>query len=126
MALLVGATGMNLFSKLPVLRWEIPENQVSQSPLCMYLLWKSQQKQLKEGRVWLTVGGCAVHQGGESMEVKVAGHILPVVRRQREMDAGAQLSVLPLPISSSLGLMPVGWCDPCSGWWDLSSSINSL
>lgn len=104
MALLVGATGMNPFPKLPVLRWEIPENQVPQSPLCMYLLWKSQQKRLKEGRVWLTVGGLTVHQGGESMEVKEAGRILPVVRKQREVDAGAQLPVLPLSISSSLGL----------------------
>lgn len=38
------------------------------------------------------------------MKVKVAGRILPVVRKQREVDAGAQLPVLPLPISSSLGL----------------------
>lgn len=103
---LVGATGMNIFSKLPALRWKIPENQVLQSPLCMSLLWKSQQKQLKEGRVCLTVLGCMVHHVGESTAAGTRGGRVHHAcgQEHREVDAGALLSFLPLSTSFSLGL----------------------
>lgn len=44
-----------------------------------------------KGLFWLTVL-VPVHHGGDVKERKAAGHMVPTVRKQRAMNAGAQLT----------------------------------
>lgn len=70
------------------------------------------RKQFKEGRVCLgSPSEGTIHHGGKAwwQVLEAAGHVAPAIRKQREMDAGAQL-----PSCSLLSPRPE-WDCPHSG-----------